>query len=200
MKHSRSAECRVSRETSERLATYATLLLKWNQRINLVSRQTEAALWKRHFDDSLQLIPLIPPGVTRAIDLGSGAGFPGLVLAIATGIAFDLIEADLRKAAFLREVAAETGTPVRVHTVRIETAAVPPAELITARALAPLPKLLPMLAPFLLPHGVALLPKGAGVDEELTAAQADWHMKTERHASVTDPNGVILRLTEVHRA
>jgi 16S rRNA (guanine527-N7)-methyltransferase len=190
----------VSRETSDRLATYAALLLKWNQRINLVSRQTETELWERHFEDALQLIPLIPTGVMRGIDFGSGAGFPGLVLAIATGVAFDLIESDLRKAAFLREVAAETGAPVRVHAVRIEAAAIPPARLITARALAPLTKLLPMIAPFLLQDGVALLPKGTGVDEELTAAQPHWHMKIARHASVTDPNGVILRLTEVHRA
>jgi 16S rRNA (guanine527-N7)-methyltransferase len=113
---------------------------------------------------------------------------------------FDLVEADVRKAAFLREVAAATGASVGIHAIRIENAEMPSAELVTARALAPLPKLLPLLAPFLSSGGVALLPKGVGVDEELTAAQAHWHMKAERHASVTDPFGVILRLTEVHRA
>jgi 16S rRNA (guanine527-N7)-methyltransferase len=200
VKHSGLLESGVSRETSERLGIYAALLLKWNQRINLVSRHTEAGLWRRHFEDSLQLAPLVPPGVSRGIDVGSGAGFPGLVLAIATGLCFDLVEADLRKAAFLRAVTAATQASVRVHAVRIERAEVPPAALVTARALAPLPKLLPMIAPVLSSDGVALLLKGAGVDQELTAAQAHWHMRIERHASVTDPQGVILRLSEVHRA
>ncbi len=200
MKHSGPAAASVSRETSERLAIYAALLVKWNARINLIGRQTEAELWRRHFEDSLQLMPLLPQGLARGIDLGSGAGFPGLVLAIATGVRFDLVEADLRKAAFLREVAAATSAPVGVHAVRIEDAAVLPAGLVTARALAPLPRLLPLIAPSLLPDGIALLPKGAGVDEELTAARAHWHMTVERHASVTDPHGVILRVTEVHRA
>jgi 16S rRNA (guanine527-N7)-methyltransferase len=199
VKHREGPAEGVSRETYERLKVYAALLRKWNRRINLVSRQTEVDLWQRHFMDSLQLMSLLPERVSRGIDIGSGAGFPGLVLGIATGIWFDLIEADARKAAFLREVAVATGAPVGIHAVRVEAARLPPSELVTARALAPLVNLLPMVSPLLLPGGIALLPKGSGVEEELTAAQAGWHMSVERHASVTDPGGIILRLSEVHR-
>ncbi len=190
----------VSRETHEKLNVYAGLLLRWNARINLVGRNTEADLWRRHFEDSLQLAKLMPAGTDRAIDFGSGAGFPGLVLAIATGVRFDLVESDVRKAAFLREVAAATAAPVDVHAVRIERAGLAPAGLVMARALAPLGELLSLVFPMMTKASVALFPKGAAADRELTDAQARWHMQVERHQSVTDPHGVILRLTEVRRA
>lgn len=188
----------VSRETRARLEIYAALLLKWNRTINLVGRQTEAALWERHFADSLQLQRYLPSWTTSIIDLGSGAGFPGMVLAIAADIPVDLIECDARKAAFLREVVAKTGASARVHPVKIEDAQLPPGDVVTARALAPMPQLLAMAARFLKPEGVALFLKGERVDEELTQAVAEWHMKVERHQSVTDPRGVIVRLSEVH--
>jgi 16S rRNA (guanine527-N7)-methyltransferase len=187
----------VSRETFERLYVYRDLLLRWNARINLVSAGSVETLWGRHFLDSLQLLPLLPPGTPRAIDLGSGAGFPGLVLSIASGVEFDLVESDQRKAAFLREVGRETGAQVRVHAVRIEAAEVAPAPLITARALAPLADLLRLTCPLLTPRGVALFPKGAKVEQELTDAAAAWNMRVERFPSQTDPAGVILRLSEV---
>ncbi|MEJ0049395.1 MAG: 16S rRNA (guanine(527)-N(7))-methyltransferase RsmG [Rhodospirillales bacterium] len=190
----------VSRETTDRLVGYSELLLNWNQRINLVGRSDEASLWARHIEDSLQLVPLIPPGTDRGIDLGSGAGFPGLVLAIATGIRFDLVEADHRKAAFLREAAREAGAPAKVHAVRIEGADIAPAGLVTARALAPLPELLSLAHRFVAPGGVALFPKGAAVEQELTAARAEWNMRVERFPSRTHPDGAILRLSEVQRA
>ena len=99
----------------ERLDRFAALLLRWNGTLNLIAPRDAPIIWQRHIADSLQLAPLIPPGVTRAIDLGSGGGFPGLVLAIATGLPFDLIESDRRKAAFLRTASAETGASAAVH-------------------------------------------------------------------------------------
>jgi 16S rRNA (guanine527-N7)-methyltransferase len=190
----------VSRETLERLKLYARLLLRWNRKINLISRQSEGDAWQRHFVDSLQLAALIPAGARRAVDLGSGGGFPGLVLAIATGIPFDLVEADHRKAAFLREVAAATAAPATIHAVRIQDAVLPPVDLVTARALAPLTELLELAVPNLARAGTALFLKGARADQELTEAEAKWHMRVERFPSATDPTGVVFRLTEVMRA
>ena len=190
----------VSRETTEKLDLYRRLLLTWNSRINLIGRSTEADASHRHFNDSLQLIPHIPADVTNAADLGSGAGFPGLVLAIATGIHFSLIEADRRKAAFLQVVSAETGANVTVIPDRIQQASLPAVDLITARALAPVADLLALGHPLLRLGGCALFLKGALADEELTDASAKWHMRVERFPSVTDPKGIVLRLSEVRRA
>jgi 16S rRNA (guanine527-N7)-methyltransferase len=182
-----------------RLEAFADLLLRWNARINLVSRADTPMLWKRHIDDSLQLAPLIPDGTQRAIDLGSGAGFPGLILCIATGIPFDLIESDQRKAAFLREAARLTQAPAQIHACRIETAPIEPARLITARALAPLPKLLALAAPFLTEGGICLFPKSERADQEIAEASAAWTMRIEPHISQTDRSGVILRISGVKR-
>ena len=139
----------VSRETSERLEVFANLLLRWNTRINLISRADAQQLRGRHIADSLQLADLMPEGIARAIDLGSGAGFPGLILAIATGVHFDLVESDQRKAAFLREAIRLTAAPAQVHACRIEALALAPAPLVTARALAPLAPLLGLATPLL---------------------------------------------------
>ena len=200
MKHNPGASPAVSRETQARLDLFHALFLRWNPVINLVSRRDEARVGQRHIQDSLQLVPLIPARTDRGIDLGSGGGFPGLILAIATGLPFDLVEADGRKAAFLREAARETGAPATVHAVRIEAADIAPARLLTARALAPLPELLELSARLVAPGGVALFPKGEKAQEELTNAQAKWQMVVERFASQTDPAGVILRISEVARA
>ena len=118
------APCRVdvSRETLEALEQFTSLLLRWNRTVNLVCSRDEHRLRERHIADSLQLFRLMQPLPARAIDLGSGGGFPGLILALATGVPFDLIEADQRKAAFLREAARVTGAPVRIHATRIESA------------------------------------------------------------------------------
>ena len=188
----------VSRETTQRLAIYADLLLRWNEKINLISRDSETQLWSRHIADSLQLIELIPGNVKHALDIGSGAGFPGLVVAIATGISFHLVEADKRKAAFLREAARQTGAPVTISALRVE-AVEATAPLITARALAPLTSLLDMAVPHLDPAGVCLFPKGVDVDRELTDARVLWNMRVERHPSRIDPHGCILRISEVSR-
>ena len=194
MKH-RSTSNNASRETP--FARFEDLLRRWNRTINLISRADESVIGERHIADSLQLVPLLPPGTDRGIDLGSGAGFPGLMLAAATGIPFDLIEADRRKAAFLREAARLLGAPARVHAVRIEEARLPPSPVVTARALAPLPDLLPLAAPLLAAGGTCLFLKGAGVETELTAAGRQWHMKVERIPSCTAPGAVILRITEL---
>ena len=187
----------VSRETSDRLVIFAALLLRWNARINLISRSDEPHLHKRHIEDSLQLAGLVPPGVERAIDLGSGAGFPGLVLAIACDVSFDLVEADQRKAAFLREAIRATGAKAQVHAQRIETVALAPAALVTARALAPLSALLGFAAPLLSPGGICLFAKGENAEREVCEAEAAWTVRIERHISRTDRSGVILRLSEV---
>ena len=188
----------VSREAQ--FDSFIELLLGWNRRINLISRADEPFIRRRHIDDSAQLAALIPSGTERAIDLGSGAGFPGLILAAITGIPFDLIESDQRKAAFLMEAARLLAAPVHVHPVRIEAAQLPPACLITARAVAPLPRLLALAAPLLAPGGMCLFPKGADVESELTLAAAQWHMRVDRIPSRTDPRAVILRITELQRA
>ncbi|MDR3536643.1 MAG: 16S rRNA (guanine(527)-N(7))-methyltransferase RsmG [Acetobacteraceae bacterium] len=182
-----------------KLQGFLELLVRWNRSVNLVSRADEPVLWERHILDSLQLVPLIPPDATRAIDLGSGAGFPGLVLAIETGLPFDLIESDQRKAAFLREAARITGASVQVHASRIESCHVMPAPLITARALAPLPKLLALAEPHLAPGGCCLFLKGANANIELTAATSEWHMRVESVPSRTAPDAVILRVSEIAR-
>jgi 16S rRNA (guanine527-N7)-methyltransferase len=142
----------------------------------------------------------MPPNLDRGVDLGSGAGFPGLILALVSGVPFDLIEANKRKAAFLREAAWITGAPVQVHAVRIESANIAPARLVTARALAPLSRLLGLAALRLRPGGVCLLLKGAGVEAELTHATPEWHMRVERIPSRTNAAGCILRISQLARA
>jgi 16S rRNA (guanine527-N7)-methyltransferase len=181
------------------LQRFADLLLRWNTTLNLIAARDAGVIWERHIADSLQLAALMPAGLERAIDLGSGGGFPGLVLAIVTGVAFDLIESDRRKAAFLRTAILETGAPAVVHCCRIEDARLPPSLLLTARALAPLPRLLPLAARLLTGDGICLLLKGAKVEEELIAAEADWAMSVDRIQSQTSPDGVVLRLGGLRR-
>jgi 16S rRNA (guanine527-N7)-methyltransferase len=189
----------VSRETRDRLGVFVALLLRWTERINLIAPGDRGQMWTRHVADSAQLATLIPPGIDAAIDLGSGGGFPGLVLAILTGMKFDLVEADQRKAAFLREAARATEATVSVHAARIESVALAPAPLVTARALAPLPRLLPWAARLLAPGGTLLLPKGAGLDEELTQARREWQMQMDQRRSRTDPTASILIISELNR-
>ncbi|WP_081385160.1 16S rRNA (guanine(527)-N(7))-methyltransferase RsmG [Novacetimonas hansenii] len=188
----------VSRETRDRLTAYADLLVRWNARINLVSRPDLAQLWPRHIADSLQLAALIPQGA-RVVDMGSGGGFPGLVIAMATDAHVTLIESDQRKAAFLREASRVAGVRTRVIAARIEAAEAGPADIITARALAPLPQLLQWGVRFLDKEGFCLFLKGKNADEELNAANADWRMAVTRIPSRTDADGIILRLSDIRR-
>ena len=190
----------VSRETLARLKRYAEMLEKWNRRINLVGRGTIEDLWRRHMLDSAQLLPLIPPDAGSLADLGSGAGFPGLVLAICGVKNVHLIEADRKKCAFLREVARETDTPVTIHNKRIEEIESFQADIVTSRALAPLPKLLDMAAPFTKKHSILLFLKGRSADGELTEAAKEWNMRVDQIPSQTDPEGMILRLEAISRA
>ncbi|MCA3358427.1 MAG: 16S rRNA (guanine(527)-N(7))-methyltransferase RsmG [Roseomonas sp.] len=189
-----------SPETTDLLAAYRDLLLRWNARINLISGETAAEIDQRHIADSAQLGPLLPRQGPVA-DIGSGAGLPGMVLAILQpDREFHLVESDKRKAAFLIEASAQLKLPmVRVHASRAENAKLPPLAAITARALAPLASLLPHAAKFLAPGGVALFPKGKTAEKELTEAAQDWHFTLERFPSATSPEATILRLSNIQR-
>ena len=189
-----------SPETTARLAAYGDLLLRWNTRINLISAETVANIDQRHIADCAQLQPLLPQDGSIA-DLGSGAGLPGLVLAIIQPEReIHLVESDRRKAAFLVEASAQLKLPmVRVHACRAENAKLPPLSAITARALAPLATLLPYAGKFLAPGGVAVFPKGKTAEKELTEAAQDWHFTCERFPSATNPEATILRLSNIHR-
>lgn len=197
----RIEELSLTPETVEILRRFVGLLLRWNQRINLIAGQDEAMVWHRHILDSLQLLPLTGPHPDLLIDLGSGAGFPGLILAAATGQPTHLVESDKRKASFLSEASRQLGlTQVQVHPTRIEATDLPQASLLTARALAPLPDLLGHAHRLLRPDGIALFPKGRTAEDELTAAARDWTMRVERFPSRTDPAATILRLSEIRPA
>ncbi len=191
------AAANVSRETSERLECLCRLIQTWSSRINLVSRQDLGRLWTRHVVDCLQLVPHIPVDCRCGIDMGSGAGFPGLVLAIATGIEFNLIESDKRKAAFLHHAAEQIEAPVNIHAVRLEHCVIPPVTLLTARALASLPRLLHIGTRFLLPSGVMLLLKGRNWQAELTTAQTSWRMHVKSFPSQTEANARLLHITDI---
>jgi 16S rRNA (guanine527-N7)-methyltransferase len=193
------ARTSVSRETLERFRLYAELLQKWQTRSNLVGPTTVADLWQRHFLDSAQLFSLIPEQTQTLVDLGSGAGFPGLVLAMMGVRGVNLVESDQRKVAFLEEVSRVAAVPVKIHACRSDR--VPPikADVITARALAALPQLLEMASPFVGPETLCLFPKGQNVEGELTEAHKIWSIQVNRYPSVTDPHATILALREVRR-
>ena len=189
----------IDSTTEARLRAYAALLHTWNRRINLISSHDEAVLWERHILDSAQLAPLLPPPPASVIDLGSGAGFPGLVLSLVARRHVHLIEPDVRKAAFLREAIRVAQVDAEVHATRAETLGIAPANVITARGLAPLTRLLVLAEPLLLPGGICLFPKGRTVEDELTVARREWHMQVECFASRTDPAATLLRLRGIGR-
>lgn len=198
----------VSRETMDRLRIYAAHLEEWQKTLNLVSRNSVPDLWDRHMRDSLQLVDLLPDDARSITDIGSGAGFPGLVLAIVTGLPTELIESHARKGAFLREVAAATSAPVTVTTARVEDIARErgldrgesvenAVDILAARALAPLEKLCGMAD--LLGAQRCLFMKGGRWREELTEAEKRWRIKHQTFESVTSPEGRILRITGLKR-
>lgn len=196
MKHAALSDLGVSRETESRLDMFAALLLRWNARINLVAEHDAPLIWHRHILDSAQLAPLFPPLPGPVVDLGSGAGFPGLILALITGRETHLVEADRRKAAFLREAARHLDIArLHIHPERIAAADLPRAAIVTARALAPLVQLLPHAHRILRPEGSAIFPKGRAAETELAIAVESWTMVTERFPSLTDPAATILRLS-----
>lgn len=197
------AHLAVSRETLERFRLYAALLTKWNRAINLVSPKSLDDLWRRHFLDSAQLRRYLPAGRRPEkpviLDVGAGAGFPGLVLALLDCGPVHLVEADQRKAEFLREAVRVTGAGAEVHAQRIESLAPLAVDVVTCRAFAPLPRLLELTERFLRLENaenqpVGLFLKGRRADEELTAAAKKWRLRLERFESETDPEASILRL------
>lgn len=189
----------VSRETLSRLSAYVDLLEQWNRRINLVGRNTMGDVWRRHILDAAQLYPLLPPRTRVVVDLGSGAGIPGLILAAMGVSEVHLIESDQRKAAFLREAFRVMDVPAIIHPERIEKVPHFAADAVTARALADLGELLDLSEKFLTPRTLCLFLKGASFEEELAAAQALWAMKIERFPSRSDPTGSILKLEGLRR-
>lgn len=194
----------VSRETWRQLEGLVALLERWNAKTNLVASLDD--VWTRHVADSLQLLDHVSVDAKTFVDLGSGGGFPGLVLAVALadrpGVRMHLVESVQRKVAFLREAVRTLHPPAEVHAQRIE--AIDPKKLgqidvVTARALAPLPQLLELAHPLLEIGTVALFPKGKDVNRELTQARESWTIRATRLPSVTDRGGTILRIEQLER-
>ena len=189
----------VSRETEQRLSRYEALFEAWSQRINLVANSTRHDFWHRHVEDSAQLVQL-KPGVRRWADLGSGGGFPGLVLAILMSEhddgRTDLIESNRKKAAFLQTVRAACAPAAHVHAQRVEHTIplLPAPECVTARALAPLPDLIRMTAPWLEKGTVGLFHKGRGFEAEVAESRALWDIDLIEHASVVAADSVIIEV------
>jgi 16S rRNA (guanine527-N7)-methyltransferase len=187
-------ELSVSRETIEKLDVFAELLLKWNQKINLISPKTEGDIWQRHILDSLQLMPLIENRSVKIGDIGSGAGFPGLILAIAGCRDVTMIESDQRKCAFMREASRITGAGARIEAQRIEESGAISVDLVTSRALAPVTKLLDLASVIATEKTQCLFLKGQHLDDELTEAHKKWFINAHRVPSKTDPAGIILHI------
>ena len=194
-----AARTNVSRETLGRLKAYVDMLRDWNERHNLVSARSLEDVWRRHMWDSAQLMQFIPPQAKTLADLGSGAGFPGLVLAeMQRGkVSVVLYEATRKKAEFLEAAAQRIGLNVGIRNIRIEEGRHQPVDVVTARALAPLDQLLGYAHQFAARHTVCLFLKGQSVASELTQGSKSWSMKVSQHQSATDPSGVILEIREL---
>lgn len=194
----------VSRETAERLDLYEALLRKWNPAINLVARSSLADLRIRHFADSAQIFSIAPDNVRSWLDLGSGGGFPGMVVAILArelrpACRITLVESDLRKAAFLTEVARQTGTTAAVRAERAELLPPVGADIVSARALAPLRDLIGLAERHLAPGGTGLFPKGARHETEVADALETFRFSLQKVPSRTDPQAVVLSVGGISR-
>lgn len=195
----------VSRETMSRLDLFEDLLRKWNSAINLVAKSTLDTLWQRHLLDSAQVFTYSQANSGLWADLGSGAGFPGLLIAILAAeecpaLQVTLVEADARKAAFLATAVRECGLKSRIIAERIERTEPLGANFLSARALAPLPKLLEYAERHLDPMGAAYLSKGGGWREEIAAARGLWRFDVTPYPSKTDANAAILEVKGIARA
>ncbi len=197
----------VSRESLEKLQIYAGLLEKWQKRINLVGPQELPRLWSRHIADALQMVEHIPENIDCGIDLGSGAGIPGIILAevlAPRGFHIHLVESNGKKAAFLREAVRLLGVSADVHCNRIEALYdrewADNVQIVFARALAPLPKLIDLSAPFVEKSGEMLFLKGLDVDSELTQTTKCWNIDYQKHPSRTYAGGCILSIKDFQRA
>lgn len=191
----------VSRETFDRLRIYGDLLLKWQKKINLVSPKSLDNFWERHFLDSAQLFRLISSPKKDIFDLGSGAGFPGLVLSIMGVEKMHLIESDQRKCIFLSEVIRETGASAQIFNQRIESVATSgkKAHTVSSRACAPLAKLLAYAHPLLEEGGECIFLKGEGATEEIEDAKREWLFHVKQHPSITHKEGCILTLSDINK-
>ena len=192
-------ELNVSRETMDRLKVFEKLLRKLQKTINLVGTRTLKYIWRRHFLDCGQICTLTPLQMKTVVDLGSGAGFPGLVVSIISGCSVTLVEADKRKAAFLREVSRATFSNTIVLAERAEDIKASPADVVTARAVAPITRLLELSEPWVLPGGECYFLKGASVEDELTDAKHFWDIKYELFPSLSSPEGTIVCVKEFNR-
>jgi 16S rRNA (guanine527-N7)-methyltransferase len=189
----------VPRACLSRLELFVAMLIQWQRRINLVSTASLADIWRRHVLDSAQLHGLLPAATRTLIDLGSGAGFPGLVLAIMGGPTVHLVESNGRKCAFLDAVNRATQAGAVIHHARVADLEALTADVVTARAFAPLPRLIKAARPLLAGDAMCLFLKGSKVDEELTESEKTWNMRTTRYDSSTDPSGTILKLEGISR-
>ncbi|CAM3842383.1 16S rRNA (guanine(527)-N(7))-methyltransferase RsmG [Litorimonas haliclonae] len=197
------AKTNVSHETLKKYKAWHRLLVKWNAKINLVAKSTLPEFWTRHALDSWQITPLLRETDQNCLDFGSGGGFPGLSVAIALAERAEarvtLTESAGKKASFLKTVSREVDLPTHIHSGRIEDLDDFSADVITARAFAPLDRLLGYSQPFLSPETQLLLLKGAAVDEELELARAQWTFDYETVKSLSDEDGCILKVKNVNR-
>ena len=195
----------VSRETVERLVEFEQLIRKWNPAINLISKSSLDALWGRHIVDSAQIYQHIPSNALKCLDIGSGGGLPGIVLAVisadlAPERTFILVESDQRKSAFLREASRSLGLKVDVRASRVESLDPMCADLLSARALAPLSKLLASAQRHLSDEGTCLFPKGESYKKEISDAQKLFTFECEAIQSLTDEKGAILKIHGIRNA
>ncbi|WP_341863169.1 16S rRNA (guanine(527)-N(7))-methyltransferase RsmG [Gymnodinialimonas sp. 57CJ19] len=190
----------VSRETMERLNIFHELLLQWQKTINLVAPSTLQTAWERHFVDSAQIFELAPVDASNWLDLGSGGGFPGLIVAAMAketrpNLKVTLVESDIRKCGFMREAARKMDVRVNILTRRIEGIPRQSADVISARALSNLAALIKHASPHMTPSTCLLFPKGSSYKSELESIPQDWQSKVEAIASKTDPDAVVLRFS-----
>lgn len=192
----------VSRETLGHLKIYVGVLREWNAQHNLVSAGSLADVWRRHIWDCAQLARYVPPEAKTLADMGAGAGFPGLVLAemLRGKVQVTLFEATAKKARFLEAAAAAMQLSVTVKNLRIEDAPAQKFDVITARAMAPLPKLLRYAQKFVGNGSICLFPKGQNVESELTEVRKHWKLKVRKHPSLSDPSGTVLEVRELQYA
>ena len=191
----------VSRESVARLEILVAVMQTWQSRINLIAPSTVPEIWTRHILDSAQLLPLIHKNILAIADLGSGGGFPSLVLAAIQPAPVHMFESNAKKSAFLAEALRQMGVKGFVYTQRLEQRKplkdLPQVQLVTARAFAPLSELLGYAEPFFAKGAIGLFHKGQDVDAELTEAAKSWNITAQKHSSLTDSQAVILEVKEI---
>lgn len=191
----------VSRETLSQLEAYSDLIRKWTLKINLIAPNSVKDIWQRHIIDSAQLVPMAPEITDHWVDLGSGAGLPGVVVSIIMPrTRVTMIESDKRKATFLRTCVRELNLNATILTDRAEAAEPQQATVVSARALSPLATLMPLVIRHLQSDGIALLPKGKNAQDELNSAQKNWAFDVQRYPSHTSSDATILSLKRITRA